>query len=179
MGELHKNNIIRKDIKPANILINDKENIVKIADFGIAVISSENNENLFTSDAVQGTLVYMSPEQTGRMNREIDYRTDLYYLGVTFYEMLLNSVPFKSDDPLEIIHSHIVRAPKLVSDINPDIPEMISLRINKLLAKTADERYQNAFGLMYDLEECLDQLKSRGDIQEFDPGKKRYFSQVS
>ena len=111
LGLIHKNNIIHLDIKPDNILINSEKGEVKITDFGISAVLTHANDELYNPDVIEGTLSYMSPEQTGRMNRGVDYRTDMYSLGVTFYEMLTGEVPFKSKDPMELIHSHIARQP--------------------------------------------------------------------
>ncbi|NLD93185.1 MAG: serine/threonine-protein kinase PknK, partial [Fibrobacter sp.] len=167
LSNLHKNNIIHMDIKPDNILINTEENIVKITDFGISALLTHANDEIYNPAVIQGTLAYMSPEQTGRMNRSMDYRTDLYSLGITFYEMLTGKLPFKSKDPIELIHSHIARQPTAPRDLNPDIPTVISSIILKLLAKSPEERYQNASGLAFDLTECLNQLTRNGTIDNF------------
>lgn len=167
LSNLHKNNIIHLDIKPDNILINTEENLVKITDFGISAILTHANDEIYNPAVIQGTLAYMSPEQTGRMNRSMDYRTDMYSLGITFYEMLTGELPFKSKDPIELIHSHIARQPTAPQDLNPDIPTVISLIILKLLAKSPEERYQNASGLAFDLTECLNQLTKSDTIKDF------------
>ena len=167
LGLIHKNNIIHLDIKPDNILINPELSEVKIADFGISAVLTHANDELYNPDVIEGTLSYMSPEQTGRMNRGVDYRTDMYSLGVTFYEMLTGEVPFKSKDPMELIHSHIARQPSSPGDLNPSIPKVISAIILKLLSKNPEERYQNCLGLMADIDECLNQLNRKGGIDEF------------
>ncbi len=172
LSNLHKNNIIHLDIKPDNILINTEEDLVKITDFGISAILTHANDEIYNPAVIQGTLAYMSPEQTGRMNRSMDYRTDLYSLGITFYEMLTGELPFKSKDPIELIHSHIARQPIQPQVLNPDIPTVISLIILKLLAKSPEERYQNAAGLAFDLTECLNQLTRNGTIEDFPIAKK-------
>ncbi len=158
LGNLHMVNIIHKDIKPHNILINQMDQEVKLADFGI---SSMPSLELDASEVVSGTLPYMSPEQTGRINRNIDYRTDLYSLGITFYEMLTGQVPFKSEDPMEIIHSHIARTPP---ETCPGISDTVSEIVMKLLSKNPEERYQSSFGLAEDLQECLRHLERNGSI---------------
>ncbi|HEX7498928.1 MAG TPA: serine/threonine-protein kinase, partial [Polyangia bacterium] len=120
LGALHQKGITHRDIKPNNILLNQDADILKLADFGIASEFTRQNEEIYNPVVLEGTLAYISPEQTGRMNRSVDYRTDLYSLGVTFYEMLTGHVPFMSHDPMEIIHSHIARQPARVHTLNPD-----------------------------------------------------------
>ncbi|ESP62875.1 hypothetical protein SMITH_77 [Smithella sp. ME-1] len=167
LGLIHKKNIIHMDIKPDNILMNPEKEEVKITDFGISTVLTHANEELYNPDVIEGTLSYMSPEQTGRMNRGIDYRTDIYSLGVTFYEMLTGEVPFKSKDPMELIHSHIARQPLPPTDLNHSVPPVLSSIILKMLSKNPEERYQNCLGLMADIEECLNQLNQKGRIDDF------------
>ena len=168
LGQIHQNNIIHLDIKPGNILVNEKTGQVKITDFGISASLTHVNDELYHPEVIEGTLLYMSPEQTGRMNRNVDYRTDLYSLGITFYEMLTGRVPFRSSDPMEVIHSHIARAPKPPERIEASIPQVLSNIVMKLLSKTPEERYQNSLGLMADLDECLKQLTETGEIGDFE-----------
>ncbi|MGE5658820.1 MAG: AAA family ATPase, partial [Actinomycetota bacterium] len=118
-------------------------------------------------NVLEGTLAYISPEQTGRMNRGIDYRTDFYSLGVTFYELLTGELPFQSSDPMELVHCHIAKSPKLVNEINPEIPDVLSEIVSKLMAKNAEDRYQSALGLKRDLEKCWEQLQTKGRIEAF------------
>ncbi len=174
MGRIHQNNIIHKDINANNILYNPDSNSFRIIDFGIASKIDLKTQNLGNPSALEGTLPYISPEQTGRMNRIVDYRSDLYSLGITFYEMLTNQLPFKSDDPLEIIHSHIAKKPVSPQKIRADIPEMLSLIILKLLSKNAEERYQSALGLKYDLDIIYRQLLKRVPLIPFELGFKDY-----
>jgi serine/threonine protein kinase len=171
LGQLHQKNIIHKDIKPHNILIDKQGGTVKFTDFGVAAEMTGEYAEIFRPDMITGTLLYMSPEQTGRMNRTVDYRTDLYSLGATFYHMLTGSVPFKSEDPLEIIHAHIAKNPVPPDLIQPSIPRTVSNIIMKLLAKTAEDRYQSCYGLMADLQHCLEQLELYGTIEEFELGQ--------
>ncbi len=171
LGNLHKLDIVHRDIKPQNILYNPATERLKVSDFGIASVLTHENEEIYHPDVVKGTLSYISPEQTGRMNRAVDYRTDLYSLGITFYEMLTGSVPFKSKDPMELIHAHIARKPQAPSEMDQAIPEIISKIVMKLMAKTAEERYQNSFGLMADLRDCEEQLSSKGSIAGFELGR--------
>ena len=168
LGRIHQHNIIHLDIKPDNILVNESTGELKITDFGISTLLTHINEEVYRPEVVEGTLPYMSPEQTGRMNRNVDYRTDLYSLGVTFYEMLTGNVPFKSDDPMEMIHSHIARKPTPPVSLDPSIPQVVSHMVMKLLAKMPEERYQNSLGLMADLAQCSDRLSQTGTIDTFE-----------
>ena len=169
---LHRNRVIHKDIKPANILINPETKQVKIIDFSISSLLPRETQQLQNINGLEGTLAYISPEQTGRMNRGIDYRTDFYSLGVTFYELLTGELPFLSDDPTELVHCHIVKQAASVNSINQKIPVIISDIIAKLMAKNAEDRYQSALGLKHDLETCLYAYKETGNIAGFELGSK-------
>ncbi|QMS91163.1 AAA family ATPase [Nostoc edaphicum CCNP1411] len=163
---LYRERIIHKDIKPANILINPETKQVKLIDFSIASLLPRETQTLISPNVLEGTLSYLSPEQTGRMNRGIDYRTDFYALGVTFYELLTGRLPFKSNDPMELLHCHIAKvAEKIKSE---EIPQVISDIVIKLMMKNAEDRYQSALGLKFDLEKCLHQLKETGAIDSFE-----------
>jgi len=164
---IHKHNIIHLDIKPDNILINTEKSEVKITDFGISAVLTHANDELYNPDVIEGTLSYMSPEQTGRMNRGVDYRTDIYSLGATFYEMLTGDVPFKSKDPMELIHAHIARQPLPPHLVNTSLPVVLSSIVMKMLSKNPEERYQNCLGVMADIDECLNQLRQKGGIDDF------------
>ncbi|WP_445626394.1 AAA family ATPase [Nostoc sp. DSM 114167] len=165
---LYRERIIHKDIKPSNILINPQTKQVKLIDFSIASLLPRETQTLINPNVLEGTLAYISPEQTGRMNRGIDYRTDFYSLGVTFYELLTGELPFQSNDPMELVHCHIAKAAPLIHEINPQIPLVISEIVMKLMAKNVEDRYQSALGLKYDLEKCLCQLKETGEIHKFE-----------
>ncbi|MEG4352166.1 AAA family ATPase [Microcoleus sp. LAD1_D5] len=170
LGEVHQNQIIHKDIKPSNIIITPDFEQVKITDFSMATrLSREVHQNINTT-VLEGTLAYISPEQTGRMNRDLDYRTDLYSLGITFYEMLTGELPFNSTDPLELIHSHIAVTPAPPNQLKKEVPLVVSSIVMKLLAKNAEDRYQSAFGVKADLENCLTQLQTTDKIENFVPG---------
>ncbi|HEY9606486.1 MAG TPA: serine/threonine-protein kinase, partial [Allocoleopsis sp.] len=171
LGQLHENNIIHKDIKPHNILFNAQINQVKIIDFSIASQLSKENQTIANLNWLEGTLAYMSPEQTGRMNRSIDYRSDFYSLGITLYEMLTGQLPFPSTDLLELVHCHIAKTSVPPSEIEQKVPQAVSDIVMKLLAKTAEERYQSALGLKADLETCLRQLQATGKIFNFPVGQ--------
>src|ERR671932_2289791 len=169
---LYQNRVIHKDIKPHNILINPDTKQVKLIDFSISSLLPRENQVLQNPNGLEGTLAYMSPEQTGRMNRGIDYRTDFYSLGVTFYELLTGQLPFQSTDPMELVHSHIARIPTPPIELVPSIPAMVNDIVMKLMAKTAEERYQTAFGLLYDLENCRQQWQNKGSISQFALGER-------
>jgi predicted ATPase/signal transduction histidine kinase/tRNA A-37 threonylcarbamoyl transferase component Bud32 len=171
LGELHANNIIHKDIKPANIIANLETKKIKITDFSISSRLSLESQEINNPSIIEGTLLYMSPEQTGRMNRSIDYRTDFYSLGVLFYEMFVGHPPFQSTDSMELVHCHIAKKPIYPSELNPQLPYMLSKITMKLLSKTAEERYQSAYGLKTDLENCLRQWQENQTIEEFTCGK--------
>jgi len=166
---LYHERIIHKDIKRANILINPETKQVKLIDFSIASLLPRETQTLVNPNVLEGTLAYISPEQTGRMNRGIDYRTDFYSLGVTFYELLTGELPFASNDPMELVHSHIAKVPEqLSSKREKDIPQVICDIVMKLMAKNAEDRYQSALGLKFDLENCLHQLEVSGKIKDFE-----------
>ncbi|MEG4317734.1 MULTISPECIES: serine/threonine-protein kinase PknK [unclassified Microcoleus] len=169
---LGRHRIIHKDIKPANILINPDTKEVKLIDFSIASLLPRETQTLINPNAIEGTLGYLSPEQTGRMNRGVDYRTDFYSLGVTFYELLAGELPFQSNDPMELIHCHIAKQPPSLHEINPQIPSVLSSIVAKLMAKNAENRYQSALGLKFDLEFCWRQLEKTGKIQDFEIGQR-------
>jgi predicted ATPase/class 3 adenylate cyclase/tRNA A-37 threonylcarbamoyl transferase component Bud32 len=171
LGCIHQQHVMHKDINPANIALNPTTGEVKLIDFGIATVLSRENPTFLSPNVLEGTLAYLSPEQTGRMNRAMDYRTDFYSLGVTFYELLTGQLPFVTDDVLEMVHSHIARQPVPPHHLKPDIPETISAIILKLMAKNAEDRYQSAYGLNADLEACLVQWQTTGMIKLFPPGQ--------
>ncbi|MDZ8032937.1 AAA family ATPase [Nostoc sp. DedSLP04] len=179
LTQLHQAKIIHKDIKPDNIVINPKTGQVKIIDFSIASRLEKENQSISNPNLLEGTLAYMSPEQTGRMNRSIDYRTDFYSLGVTFYEMLTGALPFNAADSLEFVHCHIAKTPIAPQEFNPQIPSAVSDIVMKLLAKTAEDRYQSSLGLKADLETCLTQLQTDGEISHFIVGQLDSYSQFS
>ena len=167
---IYQSGIIHKDIKPQNIIINPKTQEIKLIDFSISSLLPRENPVIKNPNILEGTLAYMSPEQTGRMNRGIDYRTDFYSLGVTFYELLTGQLPFQSQEPMELVHCHIARQPIHPIALNPAIPQVLNDIVLKLMAKTAEARYQTAFGIKHDLEECLKEYSDRGSIQLFELG---------
>ncbi|MGL4503689.1 MAG: AAA family ATPase [Planktothrix sp.] len=171
LGKIHQANIIHKDLNPFNLVYNRETEQAKIIDFGISTLFSRENPTFKNPNVIEGTLAYMSPEQTGRMNRALDYRTDFYSLGVTFYELLTQQLPFPTQDALELVYCHIAKQPVSPREINPEIPEVVSALVMKLLAKTAEDRYQSAWGLASDLQNCLNQLEEMGRIQTFTLGE--------
>ncbi len=182
---LHRDRIIHKDIKPANILINPTTNEIKLTanilinpttneikliDFSIATLLPREIQFITNPNILEGTLAYISPEQTGRMNRGIDYRTDFYSLGVTFFQLLTGQLPFITKDPMELVYSHIAKQPLKANRINSNIPPILSDIISKLMAKNAEDRYQSALGLKHDLEVCQSQWQETGNIASFELG---------
>ncbi|MEG3840634.1 AAA family ATPase, partial [Microcoleus sp. herbarium14] len=167
LGQIHSANIIHKDINPSNIIVNPKTGKIKIIDFGISTLLTRETPTLKNPHILEGTLAYISPEQTGRMNRSLDYRTDFYSLGITFYELLTNQLPFDTNDAMELVHSHIAKQPFPIHQIKPEIPAAVSAIVMKLLEKNAENRYQSAWGIQSDLNECLRQLQTTGTILEF------------
>jgi len=143
---MHERGLIHKDIKPANTLIDEASGGVWLTGFGIASRLPRERQDPAPPEEIAGTLAYMAPEQTGRMNRSIDSRSDLYALGISFYEMLTGSLPFSATDPLEWSHCHIARQPVAPCERVSGVPAQLSAIVMKLLAKTAEERYQTAAG---------------------------------
>ncbi|MEP0873070.1 AAA family ATPase [Trichocoleus desertorum AS-A10] len=164
LGKIHAAHVIHKDINPGNIVLNPDTGVVKIIGFGIATQFSRTNPTFKSPHVLEGTLAYLSPEQTGRMNRTIDYRTDFYSLGVTFYQLLTGQLPFPTTDVLELVHCHIAKQPTPLYELNGTIPEAVSDIILKLMAKNAEDRYQSAWGIKADLEQCAEQLAASGQI---------------
>lgn len=171
LAGIYKQRVIHKDIKPANILIEEGTNNVYLIDFGVASLLSQEALHSTAPHALEGTLAYMSPEQSGRINRVIDRRTDFYSLGVTLYEMLVGALPFVSTDPVELVHQHIAQRPVPPCEKNPQIPKQLSDVVMKLLAKAAEDRYQNPSGLIADLKQCQEQWLSSGKIEPFPLGQ--------
>ena len=156
LSEIHRKKVIHKDIKPENIIINPNNMDVKLIDFGISTRLSKEETKWTAANVLEGSIQYISPEQTGRMNRSVDYRSDFYSLGVTFYLLLTGKLPFENTDLLELVHAHLAKTPRLPHEIDPKVPISISKIVEKLMAKTAENRYQTALGLKYDLELARD-----------------------
>ena len=177
LAQLYQHRIIHKDIKPANILIHPKTGEIQLIDFSIASLLPKETQTIQNPNILEGTLAYISPEQTGRMNRGIDYRTDFYSLGVTLYELLIGKLPFDTTDAMELVHCHIAKVPSELGNRQQaignreEIPGVVSDLVMKLMAKNAEDRYQSAWGIQKDLENCLDQLETIGKIELFEIGK--------
>lgn len=171
LGQIHEQSIIHKDINPKNILYNNQTKEVKIIDFGIASVLARETPEALNPNVLEGTLPYISPEQTGRMNRPVDFRSDFYSLGATFYELLTGYLPFEGNDPLELVHCHLARNPVPPYKLNYKIPGVLSNIVLKLMAKSAEDRYQSAFGLVSDLKKCLDLIKQKRGDREFETGR--------
>ncbi|GAK61301.1 ATP-binding region ATPase domain protein [Candidatus Vecturithrix granuli] len=159
--QIHTARILHKDLNPSNMIYHPATGRLQVIDFGFASIFAHAASAAKHPNVFEGTLAYMSPEQTGRMNRPVDYRTDFYALGVTFYELLTGRLPFAGRDALEFVHAHLAQQPTPPHELRPDIPPFLSAVILKLLAKDADHRYQSAIGLIYDLEQCLELTNSQ------------------
>ncbi|WP_437895326.1 AAA family ATPase [Sorangium sp. So ce124] len=172
VADIHQRNVVHKDIKPDNILVHPTTGEVKLIDFGLASTLPCNWRASAGLRQIEGSLPYMSPEQTGRMNRAPDERSDLYSLGVTFCQMLTGKLPFQAADPMEWVHCHIARSPIPPAESAPWVPDVVSAILMKLLAKEADDRYQSARGLRHDLERCLEPWSSRGTIEPFPLGER-------
>jgi predicted ATPase/signal transduction histidine kinase len=170
LGHIHQQGVIHKDIKPQNLIVNLEARVVKIADFSLSASIAMETATPESPAQLQGTLAYMAPEQTGRMNRGVDCRADFYALGATFFEMLTGRRAFPAHTPLELLHSHLAQLPPSPQDLVPDLPEPLADIVLKLLSKDPDARYQSAWGLTADLETCLRQLRTQGRITAFPLG---------
>ena len=170
LGQVHQRGLIHKDIKPANVLANSVTGRVWLTGFGVASRLPRERQAAAPPEVIAGTLAYMAPEQTGRMNRSIDSRSDLYALGVTLYHVLTGELPFAASDPMEWVHCHIARQPVPPNERVAGIPLPLSAIVMKLLAKNAEDRYQTAAGLTVDLRKCLTEWEFHRGIEPFPLG---------
>ncbi|MGE5627361.1 MAG: diguanylate cyclase domain-containing protein [Solirubrobacterales bacterium] len=174
LSDIHKAGVIHKDINPANIIYNSKTGKISIIDFGLSTEFTYEKSLNMEADFTEGTLYYISPEQTGRMNHNIDFRTDFYSLGVTFFEMLCGCPPFNSESPTEMIYLHLAKLPPDIKEINPSVPDMISSIIYKLMSKMPEERYSKAEGVLFDISKCLETITLDNEISSFQLGSADY-----
>jgi predicted ATPase/class 3 adenylate cyclase len=172
LGQLHDRGIIHKDLTPGNVVFNAATGQVKVIDFGISTQLSQESPDFRNPGEVEGTLAYISPEQTGRMNRYVDYRSDFYSLGATLYHVLTGQLPFTEHDPLALVHCHIARQPLAPHLRHEGVPEALSDIVMKLMSKDVEARYQSAAGLRLDLERCAAEWRERKAIQRFDLGQR-------
>ena len=171
LRQLHERGLIHKDIKPTNVLVHSATNQVWLMGFGIASRLPRERQSPAPPEFLEGSLAYMAPEQTGRMNRSIDSRSDLYSLGITLYEMLTGALPFIASGPMEWVHCHVARQPTPPDRRFENLPGSVSAIIMRLLAKTAEDRYQTAAGVERDLRRCLAEWETQGRIAEFALGE--------
>ncbi len=171
LKEVHQQGILHKMINPFNIFVDPASGNIKLTGFGLATRLPEENLTTLSPQLSGETLPYISPEQTGRMNRVLDYRSDFYSLGVTLYELFTGRVPFYSREAMEIIHAHIARQPPPPDEIEPQVPRVLSNMVMKLMAKRAEARYQSHSGLTADLLACLEQLENQGSLSDFPLGR--------
>ena len=171
LGEVHAAGVIHKDINPSNLVYDRESSTLRVIDFGIATELERQRAEPIDAARLEGTLPYIAPEQTGRTNRRIDRRSDLYSLGVTLYELFTGRLPFASDDALELVHAHLARQPLPPNAHDDSLPPMISAIVLRLLAKAAEDRYQTAVGLRADLERCLEAFRDEGNVPAFELGR--------
>jgi predicted ATPase/signal transduction histidine kinase len=171
VAEIHGRGLIHKDLKPSSILVDPQTHRVKVGDFGVAARIAREQTTARSGRLIEGSLPYVSPEQTGRMNRAIDSRSDLYSLGVIFYQLLTGRLPFEASDALGWVYCHVARKPPPPDQIRTTLPSMLSEIVLRLLAKVPEERYQSAAGLEYDLEQCFQQWQDAGVIAPFTLGQ--------
>ncbi len=172
LGDIHAHDIVHKALAPENVLFDPASGAAALAGFGIASELDQERQAVQMSRRLEGPLPYISPEQTGRMNRDLDYRSDYYSLGVLLFELLTGQRPFQGDNLLEWVHSHISRLPPTPHQISPEVPEAVSAIVLKLLGKSPEARYQSAEGLVHDLVHCADLLAMGHKIEPFELGEK-------
>ncbi|MDX1959137.1 MAG: AAA family ATPase [Leptospiraceae bacterium] len=179
LEDIHKKNVIHKDINPSNIVYNFENSEVRVIDFGISTKLKKENPLFIDLTKLEGTLAYISPEQTGRTNRAIDYRSDYYSLGATLYELATGQLPFTTKDPIELVYSHLAKSLIPMAHYDNDIPEIFSAIVTKLMSKSPDERYATSVGIRSDLEECKRQLEESGHVKNFELGAADYSGKLN
>ncbi|MCG8311871.1 MAG: AAA family ATPase, partial [Pseudomonadales bacterium] len=167
LSVIHHQQVIHKDLHPGNILITPETGQVYITDFGLATLLTRERPVLVPAEKIEGVLSYVSPEQTGRMNCTLDYRSDFYTLGITFYHLLAGVPPFRADDALGLVHAHIAKQAKPLKQVRSALPPILSDIVDKLISKSPEDRYQSAMGLQLDLQRCLDSLQDDGSMESF------------
>ncbi|MCY1004600.1 AAA family ATPase [Nannocystis pusilla] len=170
LADIHRRGLIHGDVRPPNIRLGEGGQ-VKLTGFGVDCDVTREKEEIYSPRVLSEVLPYTSPEQTGRMNRSVDYRTDMYSLGIVFYELLAGRRPFEATDPLELMHAHMAVRPVPPAELDPHIPQALCAITTKLLSKNAEDRYHSARGLVADLEECRRQWDGSGAIESFNPGQ--------
>ncbi|MBV1774636.1 AAA family ATPase [Burkholderiaceae bacterium DAT-1] len=170
LAEVHARKVIHKDINPANVIYDPASGALKLIDFGIASVLTREEPSIRPPSGLEGTLPYMSPEQTGRMNRAVDYRSDFYSFGITLYELLTGMPPFEGDDALALVHQHLTKQARPLNELLVDIPPALARIVAKLMEKTAEARYQSAWGIHADLQRCLAAIKGGDLAADFEPG---------
>ncbi|HLT40621.1 MAG TPA: protein kinase, partial [Enhygromyxa sp.] len=171
---IHANGVVHKDIKPQNLLVDEACTQVVLLDFGIASWLSQEATTASIPETLEGTLAYISPEQTGRTARSLDARTDLYSFGVLLFELLAGRRPYIEKDPLALVHAHLAKSPPALDSLAPEIPSIVSQLVARCLEKLPEARYQTASGLAFDLERCQQQLLADGHIEAFSLGQRDF-----
>jgi len=170
IARIHDRGVIHKDLTPGNILISPNTQEVTIIDFGLSSRFSQRNQHLGNPKRLEGTLAYLSPEQTGRMNRSIDHRSDIYSSGIVLFELFAGRAPFVYDDAMTMVHAHIASEAPALQQFDPELPEVLNSIVQKMLAKNAEDRYQSATGVLHDLKACLEEIKDKGTMSNFPVG---------
>jgi len=179
IGAIHEEGVLHKDINPSNVIWSRETGRLQIIDFSTATSLSQEVPMISNPRSLEGALAYMAPERTGRMNRDVDRRADLYAFGITLYELFSGELPFRMTDPMELVHAHIAVTPRALHTVDRSVPEVVSAIVMKLLAKSPEARYQTAAAVRADLQACVDRLTEAGTIPEFVIGRDDVFGAFS